>query len=280
MQDVDRIFLREFTSKTCLTHPATALALHRSAVDADEVGVIVESLMYVVERSEAEAIAEHARTGALVQTYVVARLLAQLAAAVEDCASLGHAIRFRDRGGLFARYLNSKGAAAGDFFDEVRQGRSLPELLAIPDLDTLAVEGEDREFLAHDYTSLPATLRHISDFYREAGVPRTWPDVGASDVDKEPDDVKIVIDLVPIGSPVPPVTLLEAYNKIKHRFAIFDEIAPLGAAARAAGKSVVFATYPRHPDHAERLFHNTIAVAQASGEMAALLLKLDELGVV
>ncbi len=279
MHDEDRIFLREFTSKTCLTHPAIALALHRSAVDADEVGVIVESLMNVVERSQAAAVAERARTGALVQTYVVARLLAQLAAAVEDCASLGHAIRFRDRGGLFARYLNSMGGAAGDFFDEVRQGRSLPELLAIPELDTLAVEGEDGDFLAHDYASLPGTLRQIADFYREAAAPLTWPDIGVSDVDREPDVVKIVIDLVPIGSPVPPVTLLEAYNKIKHRFAVFDEIATLGAAARATDKSVVFATYPRHPDHAERLVLNTVAVAQASGEMAALPLKLDELGV-
>ena len=280
MHDEDRIFLKEFASKTCLTHPATALALYRSAVDADEVGIVVQSFMHVVGRSEAEAIAEHARTGALVQTYAVARLLAQLAAAVEDCASLGHAIRFRDRDGLFARYLTSRGGAAGGFFDEVRLGRSLPELLAIPELGTLAVVGEDRDFLARDYASLPGTLRQISDFYREAGVPRVWPDVVASGDGEEPDVVKVVIDLVPAGSQVPQVTLLEAYNKIKHRFAVVDEIAPLGAAARATGKSVVFATYPRDPDHAERLFVNTVAVAQASGEMAALLLKLDELGAV
>lgn len=280
MQDEDRVFLKEFTGRTCLTHPATALALHRAAADADEVGVVVESLMYVVERNEAEAIAEHARTGALVQTYVVARLLAQLAAAVEDCAALGHAIRFRDRGGLFVRYLTSQGGAAGDFFDEVRLGRSLPELLAIPELETLAVEGEDREFLTHDYARLPDTLRHISDFYREAGVPRAWPNAGTSEDEEEPDVVKIVIDLIPTGSPVPGVTLLEAYNKIKHRFAVMDEIAPLGAAARATGRSVVFATYPRHPDYAERLLLNTVAVAQASGEMAALLIRLDDLGAV
>lgn len=111
-------------------------------------------------------------------------------------------------------------------------------------------------------------------------MPRAWPESGPSSDGEEPDVVKIVIGLGTIGSPPPRATLLEAYNKIKHRFAVVDDIGPLGAAARAAGKSVFFVTYPRDPEHAERLFLNTVAVAQASGEMAALLLKLDELGAV
>jgi hypothetical protein len=280
MLDEDRIFLKEFASKTCYTHPATALALHRSAVDADEIGIVVESFMHVVDRSEAETIAKRDGTGALVQTYVVARLLAQLAAAIEDCAALGDAIRFRDKRGLFARYLASKSGVAGDFFDEVRRGRSLPELLAIPALTALTVEGEDLDTFAQDYESLPHALREVADIYRGEGLPREWPDVGPSSDGKAPDVVSIVIDLVPVGSAAPRVTLLEAYNKIKHRFAVIDDIATLGAAARATGKSVIFATYPRDPDHSERLFRNTVAVAQASGEMAALLLRLDELGAV
>lgn len=280
MLDEDRIFLKEFAGKTCYTHPATALALYRSAVDADEIGIVVESLMHVVDRSEAETIAKRNGTGALVQTYVVARLLAQLAAAIEDCAAIGNAIRFRDRRGLFARYLASENGAVGDFFDRVRRGHSLPELLAIPGLSALAVEGEDLDMLAKDYESLPHALRQVAGIYRGEGVPREWPDVEPNSDGETPDVVNIVIDLVPVGSAAPRVTLLEAYNKIKHRFAVIDDIAPLGAAARAAGKSVFFATYPRDPDYGERLFRDTVAVAQASGEMAALLLKLDELGAV
>jgi hypothetical protein len=280
MLDEDRIFLTEFASKTCYTHPATALALYRAAVDADEIGIVVESFMHVVDRSEAETIAERSGTAALVQTYVVARLLAQLAAAIEDCAALGDAIRFRDRRGLFTRYLASKSAVAGDFFDDVRRGLSLAELLAIPDLSALTLVGEDLGTLARDYEILPRALRDVADIYRGEGVPREWTDLGPNSNGEAPDAVNIVIDVIPTGSAVPRVTLLEAYNKIKHRFAVIDDIAPLGAAARAAGESVIFATYPRDPSQGELLFRNTVAVAQASGEMAALLLKLDALAAV
>ncbi len=37
--------------------------------------------------------------------------------------------------------------------------------------------------------------------------------------------------------------------------------------------------YPREPAKAKRLVMNTVAVAQASGEMAALPLRLGELGI-
>lgn len=279
MQDQDRIFLGEFASKTCYTHPVAAFALHRAAVEADEIGIVAESFMHLVDRPEAETIATGNRTGALVQTFVVARLLAQLAAAIEDCAALGDAIRFRDRGGLFARYLSSKSAVAGDFFDEVRRGPALHELLAIPKLATLTVEGDERAAIEHDYAQLPLALRQVADIYRGEGVPRAWAGDEAED-GSLPDVINIVVDLVPTGSPAPRVTLLEAYNKIKHRFAVFDDIAPFGSAAQAAGKAVVYATYPRDPDHGRRLIQNTATVARASGEMAALLLKLDELGVV
>lgn len=277
MQDEDRVFLREFASKTCYTHPLAALALHRAAVESDEMGIVAESFMHLVDRREAEAMATDNRTAALVQTFVVARLLAQLAAAIEDCAALGDAIRFRNRGGLFARYLSSKSAVAGDFFDEVRRGPALHELLVIPELTSLTVEGEERAALEHDYEHLPGALVQVADIYRGEGVSRTWAGDDA-DEGSPPDEVNIVIDVVAAGSPIPRVTLLEAYNKIKHRFAIFDDIGPLGSAAQAAGKAVVFATYPRDPDHAQRLIQNTATVARASGEMAALLLKLDELG--
>jgi hypothetical protein len=279
MQEEDRVFLREFASKICYAHPLAAFALHRAAVESDEMGIVAESFMHLVDRREAEEMATDNRTAALVQTFVVARLLAQLAAAIEDCAALGDAIRFRSRGGLFARYLASKSAVAGDFFDEARRDSSLHKLLVIPDLTSLTVEGKERAALEHDYEHLPQALLQVADIYRCEGVSRAW----TSDRDEEgslSDEVNIVIDLVAAGSPIPRVTLLEAYNKIKHRFAVFDDIRPLGSAARAAGKAVVYATYPRDPDHAQRLIQNTATVARASGEMAALILKLDQLGAV
>jgi hypothetical protein len=276
LNGIDRAFLTEFASKTCYTHPAAALALHRSAAEADEVGAVLEGFLHLVGRAEAEALAARNNTAALVQSFVVVRLLAQLAAAIEDCAALGDAIRFRARGGLFARYLASKGGVAGDFFDAVRRGGELPELLGIPELVTLDAKGQDLADLTVDYEHLPRALREVAEIYRGQGLPRTWTDSddGAAG---QPDNVNIVIDVIAAGSPVPRVTLLEAYNKIKHRFAMFDDIARLGAEAGAEGYAVIYATYPRDPAHTQVLFANTATVARVSGEIAALFLKLDGL---
>ncbi len=282
MRDEDRVFLAEYASRTCLAHAAAALGLYRSAVDADEVAIVVESLVRRVDRPTAASMASERRTPALVQTYVVARLLAQLAAAIEDCAAMGCAIRYRDRGGLFRRYLRSKSAVAGDFWDLVRRGTSLPDLLSIPSLDQLTVDPKDRSLLEFDYANLPPALQQISNIYRGEGVPRPWAgDVQDGEDTPLLDVVNIVVEVVSPEADgtirTPRVTLLEAYNKIKHRFAVIDDIATLGEAVRADGDSVVHATYPRAPEYAKRLLLNVVAVGQASGEMAALVLKLDEI---
>ncbi len=179
MNDEDRAFLSEYASKTCLTHPVAALALHRAAADAEEVAIVVESLIRKVDRMEAESMAKDRGTAALVQTFIVARLIAQLAAAVEDCGALADAIRFRARDGLFPRYLASKSGVAGGFFDVVRLRGPLSDLLAIPELDRVRVGAEDRKLLEEDYQNLPQALRQIADIYRGEGVPGEWS--GASE---------------------------------------------------------------------------------------------------
>jgi hypothetical protein len=41
---------------------------------------------------------------------------------------------------------------------------------------------------------------------------------------------------------------------------------------------VIDTTYPRDPAYAQRLLTNTARVAKVAGEIAALVLRLDELG--
>jgi hypothetical protein len=281
MRDEDRVFLSEYASLTCLAHPIAALAFHRAAVDADEVAVVVESLTRLIDRAEAESMAATRNSAAMVQTYVVARLMGELAATIEDCAAIGDAIRHRNERGLFERYLWSKSRALGAFWDDVRAGLSLPELLDLPALDALLLRSEVRSHLEQDYTHLPRALAQVSDIYGGQGVPRPWSPTPTRSVPE--DVVNVVVDIVTPGPdgtiPVQRVTLLEVYNKIKHRFAVFDDVAALGSAVHARGGSVVHATFPRAPESGEGLLMNVIAVAQTSGEMAALVLRLDELGV-
>lgn len=283
MRDEDRIFLAQYASSICLTHPIAALALHRAAVDAQEVAIVAESVMHLVDREAAEAKAIQGNTAALVQTHVVARLLAQLAAAIEDCGAIGDAIRHRDRTGLFRRYLVSAGGAVGNFWDLVLAPTPFTDLLALPAIESLSLSDEDQAALTYTYRELPRSLIEVAGIYRGKSAPGTWSASGLPSAD-EADVVKVVVDMMAAegtsGTPqFPGVSLPEAYNKIKHRFAVFDRIADFGAAVGAAGDSVIYATYPRDQGHAQILMSNTFTVARVSGEMAALALRLDQFDV-
>ena len=93
--------------------------------------------------------------------------------------------------------------------------------------------------------------------------------------------IHVVVDVVPGGVGVASaksVTILEAYNKLKHRFTVFDHVVLLADAVGKKGDAVIDATYPRDPAYAERLLTNTARVAKVAGEIAALVLRLNELG--
>jgi hypothetical protein len=279
MRDEDRVFLAQYATSTCLTHPIAALALYRAAVDASEVAVVTESLMHQIPREQAKERAAQGRTDALVQTHVVARLLAELAAAIEDCGAIGDAVRYRDRKGVFRRYLTSQAGAVGDFWDAVLKGDPLADLFAFPKLEDLSRD-EDREHIAYDYEEMPKSLGQIADIYRGQSGPGIWP-VSPSGT-SHPDVVNVVIDVVAGAAGGPPagtaVTLRQTYNKLKHRFTVVDPVDRLARAVGAQGDVVIAATYPRDPPHAERLLTNICTVARVSGEIAALTYRLDELG--
>lgn len=218
MREEDRVFLTEYATCICCTHPFVALALHRAAVDAHEVAIVTESLMRRLDRADAEFRAETDRTAALVQRHVVARLLAQLAAAIEDCGAIGDAVRYRDRQGLLRRYLSSQAGAVGDFWDLVTMPVPLTDLLALPKLDGLSLSHEDRQHLESDYTGLQRFLIDAADIYRGRSTPGVWS-VGGQGPASEAAVVHIIVDVVspsPSGDPARPgVSLLEAYNKLK-----------------------------------------------------------------
>lgn len=276
----DRAFLTEFASYTCYTHPIAALALHQGAVDAERLATVAESLMRTIPERAAADRARTDRTAALVQSHVVTRLLAQLAAAIEDCGALGDAVRNRADDGVLHRYIDSRGGAVGTFWDLVLGRTPIHELLCLPEPSTLAINEPTATEVVASYAALDAALRDIAGIYRGRSTPGDWSSTAATGI-LDPDIVSIVTELIPtppIGAAIPGATILDASNKIKHRFMLVERPERLGSVLAAQGEAAVLATYPRDPAKAERLVHNTVAVAQASGEMAALLLRLDEIG--
>ena len=69
--------------------------------------------------------------------------------------------------------------------------------------------------------------------------------------------------------------LFQAHNKIKHRFMVIEDIETVGA---TPGDPVRFGHLPRNPAMVMRLGDNIAQVALSTGELAALLLMLDQAG--
>lgn len=67
--------------------------------------------------------------------------------------------------------------------------------------------------------------------------------------------------------------LVKVYNKIKHRFLVFDSIEEILHAY--SDNKIVYTTYPRHPDKVKELFQLTIQIAKFTAEIASLLIILD-----
>jgi hypothetical protein len=281
LDDEDRAFLTEFAASICYAHPIAAIAFYRAAVDAEAVGVEAEFLMRAKGGVDARSAAVAGRTDALVQTHVVARLLAQLAAAIEDCGALGDAIRHRKKvDGIFRRYLRSQGGAVGDFWDLVLRPTPLPTLLGLPELDRATLGDEDRQAMTLDYDQLALALADVAGLYRGRSTQGTW---SGDETSADADVIHIVVDVMPGGSEpaaAASVSILEAYNKVKHRFALFDHVIPLAQAVGAKGDLAIVATYPRAPSYGERLLQNIANVAKVGGETAALVLRLDELDLI
>lgn len=277
MRDEDRVFLDEYAKFTCMTHPAAAVALYNAAADADRVAATAYGLTYRLDETEAARIAAERNMAALAQTYVTARLVAQLAAAIEDCGAMGEAIRHRRADGLFRRFLHCSVGQVGSFFDLVLRGDPLATLLDLPRLETMA-PSPDRDILERSYATVGSALTQVARMYRAEGPAMT---VTASPLGgPAPDVVTIVVDVLGPGSATaakPTSTLPGAYNKIKHRFMVPQNIEPLGRAVSATGDTLVFDTYPRDPANGRVLLRNVATVAAATGEMAALVLALDNM---
>ena len=275
LTDRDRTFLHEYVQFGHLHHVVVAEALRSAYERADVTATAMREQVERTDRATAEAGARRLNDGARVQTVVVARLLSEYAAAIEDLGALIHAIRQRARRGVMVEYLETQVQGAADTLDLLiaRRGEGLAPLLTLPRLDTFAdrVDPVALEGLRHDYEFLAAHFAQIAGQYRDPG-----PQGVATDVVGVPEDhAAIVLGLVDQGEDTPDRRgglLAQAHNKIKHRFMVIEDIAALGV---VAGGNVLYTHYPRDPRAVRGLVHNITQVALAGAELAALMLALD-----
>lgn len=242
-----------------------------------------------------------------VETIVAAKIFAELIAALEDLGALADAIRHRGRDGVFSRYLNSKTNQAADFFNYVL-GQDIPEhpeialdiLLNLPSIQSLdgKVTGDALQAFAQSYGIHAQQLHQAAHMYREQGAKVAPLGAGSPPLPTWHDDVNILLGIIKPGvpaasgaapaaaaAPVPATAgphsksgiLVRAFNKLKHRFMVTEDL-PAYAVPAGADK-IEYGRFPQTPQFIDQLVSNTVAVAGTMAELAAIVLQLDAAGI-
>jgi hypothetical protein len=282
VDDRDRAFLGDLYNFSGSNRAVTAIALYHAGLDAEQVAVDQHALIDRLNTADAVARARELRTAARVQSIAMARLVGEVAAALEDCGGLCVAIRERDRG-LFRRYLKSSAQEVDRFYDE---------LLSMPDPDIVALlrlpaasdvlDPSARTELQGMYDALGASLSSIAAAYRTTGDTRLW-DPSDTDAPALDDQIKVVLDVsgtessnadrIAAANVDERGLLALVVNKLKHRFTVFDDLSGL-----AAGKGGIrFAHYRRDPVAASQLLEAVANITRTIEALAQLLLYLDSL---
>jgi hypothetical protein len=266
----DRAYLRDYIKFGLMNHVVAAEALRSAYQHADGAAATVRQLLERVDKATAADMAGQLNDAARVQTIVVARLMSEYAAAIEDLAGMMVAVRDRSAG-VMSRYFTSTPAETGAMLQELEGSVDLPALLGLPSVDEQrgAIGDEALEALEHTYGVFTEHLRSVATAARQegpAGVP-----VGLGDL--ELDRLALVLGIGDAGTKGPRGLLFQAHNKIKHRFMVIEDIATVGA---TPGDPVRFGHLPRDQAMVMRLVGNIAQVALSTGELAALLLMLDQ----
>jgi hypothetical protein len=279
----DRAFLGDLYNFSGSNHAVTAIALYRAGLDAEQTATDQHALVDRMSAADAASRARALRTSARVQSIVVARLVGEVASALEDCGGLCVAIRERDQG-LFRRYLKSSAQEVDRFYDELLRAPSpdIATLLRLPAASE-ASELPVRNELQGMYGALGDSLASIAATYRSTGESVLWnPD--DPEVPNLDDQIKVVLDITETEQPeTSPQSLAPAdergllalvVNKLKHRFAVFGD---LNALAAGNGR-IRLAHYRRDPAAVSQLLEAVANITRTIEALAQLVLYLDGLG--
>lgn len=308
MDPRDRAFLDELVQFTTMNHVAAVRLYRRGLTDLNGVAMLTEGALrpYSSREALAEAVVKN-KDAARIERILIAKMFAELMSAYEDLGALGHAIRQRAKGGIFYQYLISEPSEAANFLQVAYQSgpsAGLDALLKLPSLTALGHKRPDPDVLAAitvDYTDLPRALYDVAkmSLTPTGGIQQ----LGASG-DVLPswrDDLNILLNVDPppagasatTSSPAPSAgnsparrrrgqkvgaaqgaTLVGAFNKIKHRFTVSDNLP--GYVSTPRNGNTVYGRFGITTAFVDMLVNNTIVTAKVMGELAGLLIKLDE----
>jgi len=210
----DRAYLRDYVKFGVMNHVLAAEALRSAYENAQDAATATRQLLERVDEATAADMAARLNDAARVQTIVVARLMSEYAAAIEDLAGMMVAVRDRTVGAM-SRYFTSTPAETGAMLKELEGSDDLHELLGLPSVDDLrgTLDDEVLGALKHAYGVFTEHLRSVATAARNegpAGVP-----VGLGDL--APDRLALVLGIGDAGAKGPRGLLFQAHNRLTTR---------------------------------------------------------------
>ena len=272
LSERDRAYLRDYINFGQMNHVVAAEALRSAYQHADGAAATVRQFQEGVDKAAATDMAAQLNDAARVQTIVVARLMSEYAAAIEDLAGMMVAVRDRSDGVMY-RYFTSTTRETGAMLQELDGSDDLRELLGLPSVDDMRESLDDEALgaLEHAYGAFTKHLQSVATaarMERSTGGP-------VSPGDLEPDRLALILGIGDPDATGPRGLLFQAHNKIKHRFMVIENIAAVDA---TPGDPVRFGHLPRNQATVIRLVGNITQVARSTGDLAAIVLMLDQAG--
>ena len=282
----DLAFLNDYVQFGFMNHIIAALAIYQVGVHPDQAAAGVRELMEGIDPDAAKRMVDDLNDGARVQRVALARLYAELTASVEDLGALCHSIQYRDADGIFKRYVRSSTGQAAQFFDHVLAcpEEDLGQILKIPSLDALqgTLPPDTYKPLEHHYRAFADALAKIAVMYRRIGVFDELTAGMALSPQAYDDEFHIILDVIDADGKEQGASagaMARSYNKIKHRFTVMESLDVLIAALTPTMR-IPYDHKSITPDAARVHLLDTVGVVRATGEVASLLIVLQEAGLV
>jgi hypothetical protein len=163
LSERDRAYLRDYLQFCLMNHVVAAEALRSTYQHAEGAAATVRQLLERVGKATAADMAGQLNDAARVQTIVVARLMSEYAAAIEDLAGMMVAVHDRCAG-VMSRYFNSAIRETGAMLKELEGSDDLGELLGLPRVDDLRETLDDEALgaLEHAYGAFAEHLHSVA----------------------------------------------------------------------------------------------------------------------
>lgn len=201
--------------------------------------------------------------------------------------AIGFAIKHRNPEGIFGRYFNSKPSEVGSFFDDILRSdvpnhpeTSLDILLRLPSLVDLgdSVQKEVFDSLKYKYELIPKQFYHVAKQYRvrkESAQKLHTQNVPPPEWEKR---INIITGII-FPNDVQKNTSVssDAFNKIKHRFVVAENLSAYANLSEAY--SIDLVALSQEEEYVQGMRDNTVLVGKVMSELAAMLIMLDQAGV-